>query len=50
MLMPAVLPIAAQITPMVAEVAKAEPVSTETAQFRRKVISKKTEGRMNPAA
>lgn len=39
-----------QMTPMVAAVPNAVPVSTETIQFKRNVMRMKTDGRTNPAA
>ena len=44
------VPIAAQMTPMVAAVPKEVPVSTETRQLRRKAIRRKTDGRIRPEA
>ena len=42
-------PMVIQTTPMVAAVPKDVPVSTETAQFNKKLSSKKPEGWISPA-
>lgn len=44
---PIAVPIAAQITPIVAAVPKEVPVSTERPQLSRKLISRKTPGRIS---
>lgn len=44
------VPIAAQMTPIVAAVPKEVPVRTEITQLSRKVISRKIEGRIRSAA
>ena len=43
-------PMVLQITPIVAAVPKAVPVRKEIRQFKRKVISRNTEGRISLAA